>query len=1757
MKHRTPVRSKVLALVSTIGLTVSGLVVGTIAAPAASADISRVLPPPATAVTADALPTVQIDGVAWSQAVAGNTVYAVGKFATARPAGAPAGTNTTVRNNALAYDITTGNLISTFDPNLNGQALAVAVSPDGSRVYIGGDFSTANGVNRYRIAAFSTATGQLVTSFAPIIGYRTNAIVATNSTVYVAGSFNSANGNLRNNVAAFSASNGALLGWNPNADSEVKAMTLTPDGSRLIIGGRFQNVGGTPQYGLAAVDATTGSSLPWAAGSLIRNAGTQAAITSLRTDIVSNQITGTGYVFGQGGNLEGTFAADPNTGNVKWIEDCHGDTYDNFPINGLVYTVSHAHYCSTVGGFFQSDPWATNTRHALAFTANSTGTLKNNEIGGYYNFGGNPSPSMVNWFPDFYTGKFTGQGQAAWSVTGNSKYIVMGGEFPGVNGNAQQGLVRFAVKPIAPSKQGPRLAGPNFVPNATSLTGGTVRLAFPANWDRDNKSLNYRVVRNGNTAQPVYQVTADSTFWERPSLGFVDSALTPGSTVTYRLYANDSADPNNPAAGNIAVGDPVSVTVSSSGALSNYAKLVQDQGANAYWRLGEPSGASVYDWVGFNDGVAGTGVTRGAPGMDASDTNTASTFDGTANGAMNSSTSSTSPDTFTTVAWIKTTSQSGGKIVGFGNAQSGSSSSYDRHSYMDNSGRVWFGVYSGGVRTVNSAKSYNDGNWHQVVTSLSSNGMALYVDGLKVASRTDTTSGDPYTGYWRVGGDSLGGWTSSPSSANLAGTIDEVSIYPSALTKDQIMAQWTASGRTSPVPAAPADSYGAAVYNDQPDLFWRLGETGGPLARDSGASMNDGTYNGGLTFAAPGALPNGAGATAVTFNGADGFVASNATFIPTTFSEEAWFKTTTSVGGKIIGFGDQPTGNSGSYDRHVYMQPDGHVVFGTWTGQANTITTSNSLNDDQWHHVVATQGADGMNLYVDGQLAGTNPQTQAQPYSGYWRVGGDSSWSGSNYFAGTIDEAAVYPTVLTATKVLQHFQAGGGQLPNNPPVASLTTTATNLKLDVNGSGSIDPDGTIAGYAWDFGDGATAAGATASHVYQAAGTYTVALTVTDNRGATNSATRSVTVTAAPPNNPPSALFTTTTTNLKLDVDGATSSDSDGTVTAWAWEFGDGTTASGKTASHIYGTPGTYSVKLTVTDNAGGTGSTTTAVTVAAAPPNQPPTAAFTSQANNLAVNFDAITSTDPDGTIASYTWDFGDGTSGTGQQASRTYGAAGTYTVKLTVTDDNGATGTKSAPVSVTAPPPANVPPTAAFTSTATNLAVAFDGSASKDADGSIAGYAWDFGDGATGNGSTPNHVYGSAGTYPVKLTVTDNRGGTDSVTTNVTVTAAPPANQPPIAAFTASTTNLVVSVDASGSSDPDGSVASYAWDFGDQSTGTGRTATHTYATAGTYQVTLTVTDNKGANNAVTKPVTTQAAVNNPPVAAFTSTTADLKASVDANGSTDADGTIASYVWDFGDGSSGTGKTSTRTYLAAGTYQVKLTVTDNAGASTSVTQPVTVASAPPQVFASDQFARTIAAGWGTADQGGSWTLGGGTSNFATNGGFGKITMTAATGPSASLNSVSVRDVDATVDFSLDKAASGGGTYVYLATRKVGNSSYQLSVRVPASGVATLSLLKVLNNSETVLRSQSIPGLTVAPNEVLRMRLQVTGSGTSTLTGKVWKPGATEPAWQVNATDSEASLQGAGAVGVKTYLSGTSTNAAVTASLDNLTVKAPVA
>jgi PKD repeat protein len=1750
------------------------------APPPARADSSPIDPTnPATPpmVSADALPTVQIDGVAWAQVVVGNTVYVAGKFTTARPAGvAVGGPGTVTRNNLLAYNITTGNLIASFAPSLNAQALGITASPDGSRIYVVGDFTAVDGAGYYRIAAFNTATGQIIPSFRPILESQGRAVVATNSTVYMGGTFSTVNGTPRGHVAQVNASNGSVTSWNPGADSTIEALALTPDGTRLILGGRFSNLGGQPNYGLGAVDTATGSVIPWAANQKVRDGGVRASITSLYA--TNDRVYGSGYVFGSlsDGNLEGIFSADPDTGNLYWIEDCHGDTYSVYALGDAVYGAGHPHYCGNIGGYPQTNPWT--YHHTIAFSKAATGTITNDPYG-YFNWAGNPSPSLLNWFPQYVTGSFTGQGQAAWSLAGNSQYVVVGGEFPFVNGVAQYGLTRFAVHSIAPNKVGPNV-NTALVPNAASYNKGEVRVSWTATYDQDNTNLSYKVVRDGATATPVYQTTQQSTFWQRAPMGFIDKNLTPGSTHSYRVYVTDPDGNSISRLGS-------SVTVASTDSGGAYSDAVTADSPGSYWPLNESSGTSSFDHVGFTDLQFGAGVTRGATGPLTGVT--ASTFDGAADGFGSTQTAVPGPDTFTAESWVRTTSTQGGKILGFGDSATGTSSSYDRHVYMDNSGHVWFGVYPGGVQTVNSAASYNDGQWHHIVASLGSNGMRLYVDGKVVGSRDDVTSGQSYNGYWRVGGDNLNGWSSQPSSNFLNGDIAQVAIYPNVLTKAQVINHYVASGRVSPIPPAPADAYGAAVYNNDPLLYWRLADATATTAADSGQQGNPGTFSGGTpTMGVSGALSGNSNA-AVNFT-AQAIVASNAQFNnPTTYSLETWFQTTTGSGGKLIGFGNQQTGLSNNYDRHIYMQDDGRLVFGVWTGQTNTITTANPYNDGLWHYVVASQSSDGMKLYVDGALAGTNPQTGSQAYSGYWRIGGDQTWgSTSPYFSGKLDEVAVYNTALSATDIANHYAIGTGVVVNQPPTALFTSAISNLNASFDGSTSSDPDGSIASYAWNFGDGQTGTGVTATHSYATPGSYTVTLTVTDNQGATGTVTHSVVAVA--PNVPPTAAFTSTVSNLNASFDGSTSSDPDGTIASYAWNFGDGQTGTGAAPTHSYATPGSYSVTLTVTDNQGATGTISHSITAVA--PNVPPTAAFTSSITNLNASFNASTSSDPDGTIASYAWDFGDGQTGTGATPTHSYTAAGNYTVSLTVTDNQGAASAATThTVTATAPGTATVLAQDAFTRSVTGGwgsadiggAWTITGNAANLSVGSGVGQM-NLGAGSTrtarlnsvsssdvdlqatmslsaiptGGGSYTDFIGRQVGTSQyiaevwVKSTgavfVVLEQGST--VLTSVAV---------PGLSYTAGT-QLQVRVHVTGTSPttlqakvwPAGQAEPSTWAVTKTDTTaalqvTGSLGLQGYLSGSATSPVTTSFDNLNATTSVAPPA------NQPPTAAFTTATSGLGVTVNGSASSDPDGTVAGYAWTFGDGQTGTGATASHTYAAAGTYSIGLTVTDNSGAaSTVVTHSVTVTAPPVNVLAQDAFGRTLSGSWGSADVGGVWTNAGTASAYAVSTGTGQQTAAASSTKTSSLSSFSASATDLLVGFSTDQAPTGGGVYISAIGRDVGTTNYQARVWLQANGAVQLQLLQ----GGTAIQLVNITGLSYTAGSVLQLRLQVFGTSPTTVRARVWASGQTEPsAWQASATDSTAALQTTGSVGLRSYISGTATTVPVTTRFSGFLVSPP--
>jgi len=647
---------------------------------------------------------------------------------------------------------------------------------------------------------------------------------------------------------------------------------------------------------------------------------------------------------------------------------------------------------------------------------------------------------------------------------------------------------------------------------------------------------------------------------------------------------------------------------------------------------------------------------------------------------------------------------------------------------------------------------------------------------------------------------------------------------------------------------------------------------------------------------------------------------------------------------------------------------------------------------------------------------------------------------------------------------------------NIPPVANagadVNITLPTNSLNLIGSGT-DIDGTIASYAWAkvMGPTATLSGQATSTLSLSAllqGTYVFSLTVKDNSGATATDNVTVKVNPAAVNQSPTAnAGGDITVNLPTNTANITGSgsDPDGTVSTYLWELVSGPTV---TMSNIGSTTvslanlvaGSYVFQLTVTDNKGATASDQVGVTVIAA--NQSPTAnagadiTITLPTNTTNINGSG---SDPDGSIATYAW-----TQVTGPNTATLTNAStttvttggsptaliqGTYTFRLTVTDNLGSTGFDDVKVIVNAAP-VNVPPVANAGADKSiqlpSAGVTLIGTGS-DSDGSVAGYNWTKVSGPTATLANQNTASLGvtnllAGTYVFRLTVTDNQSATNS--DDVTLTVQPAAiNNVPVAnagsdVVITQPTNTT-SVAGSGT-DSDGTIATYAWTklSGPTATISGEaTSTLQLAdlVAGVYVFQLAVTDDKGATDTDDVKVTVNAA-NVPPTA---NAGADIAITLptdftDITGSgTDVDGTVASYAWSQVSGpttatlANETTTTLTATALStAGTYIFRLTVTDDDG-DTGTDDVKVIVNAPANQ------APTASAG---ADK--TITLPTNTANFTgsgadTDGTIASYTWTQTGGPAitlanASSQTLTVSDiiVDGSYNFTLTVTDNMGAT-----------------------------------------------------------------------------------------------------------------------------------
>lgn len=449
---------------------------------------------------------------------------------------------------------------------------------------------------------------------------------------------------------------------------------------------------------------------------------------------------------------------------------------------------------------------------------------------------------------------------------------------------------------------------------------------------------------------------------------------------------------------------------------------------------------------------------------------------------------------------------------------------------------------------------------------------------------------------------------------------------------------------------------------------------------------------------------------------------------------------------------------------------------------------------------------------------------------------------------------------------------------------SPTPALANVPVTFDASSSQPGSGatTITAYAWSFGDGTSGSGRTVTHTFTGQQTFNVTLTATNDRGLSASVTVATGVGGVAPATlkavfSPAAPQAGQTVVFNADQSVASAGHS---LTSFSWDFGDGGTASGSVATHVFANTGTYNVVLTALDDTGQRAGITLPVSVVGSGGSggSATVASFSSSPSSPVVGqvvfFNAGASSAATGrTLSSYAWDFGDGTTLVAQtsSANHTFTNSGSFTVSLTVTDSAGTTAKTTN--SVTVASAGTVAPTATFTFSPTapgvNQDVFFNASQSKAGTGhTISTYKWDFGDGSTGSGVSPSHAYTRSGTFNVSLVVTDEAGQTGaSSPTGVPVTA---ASSQIVAEFTVSPTSPGTAQTAFFDSTPSFSpstITGYVWDFGDGTTcGTGLAACtgsnakpqHAFAApARTWIVRLTITDSASRTATTTHNVTTQ------------------------------------------------------------------------------------------------------------------------------------------------------------------------------------------------------------------------------------------------------------------------------------------------------------
>jgi large repetitive protein len=1343
-----------------------------------------------------------------------NRVFIAGSFTSLQNT---TGNTQTVSQRYLAsYNYNTGLIDTSFRPTFGGGGVnAVEASPDGTKLFVSGTFNTVNGTTRQKVASLNLTTG------APIAGFdftrstnnQVNALAATNTTLYAGGRFSRINGALKTGLAAINATTGAVDqsfsndlsgGVGVNGALTVQQLKLTHDETKLVVIHTGRQIAGQDRLGIGIIDTATKQLLPWRTRLWDENLGRVGGVTRIYNGDIAPDDSYFVVSSGSGGDappISDTAVAYPLTGGDDvqplWIHRA----FDS------IYSVAITEQAVYIGGHFQwnesptscGDPslprggepcWAGldnvgyGTGQGLSGYGLGDAVVRRDHLGALDPVTGR----ALEWNP----GSNSFEGNKAMEATARGLFVGGDGMF---QGGVRTGRVAFYDLNTLP---------------AASSTDTTI--TSPIEGRVEPADTEFSIEGTAKNPQGIRRVQVE--IQDRNSKQFLQDDGTTWRSTNNNFYANLGAGTTNRTWS-------LPVTVSGNREVQIMAKTFGTNGQNDSTKA-----VKKIETFGLSDQTPSTSIS-GPSGIQ---TDLSFTMTGTANDDNGVSSLS---------FWFRD----------------------DSNRYLQSDGTVSaiFNTFRGTpdvIGATNATWSYDvtlphEGTWRLSATAVDTAGQSdlrsatrdVVVNSSAQAPTVTISQPVAMTPPFSVPSDVV----APGSPITFAGTAtDESSLknveitLRNSSTREYLGSDcsWGVDVRAGNCRVSPVN-IGQPTYNwsyttpfnlkpgtysftvratDNDDLSTSSSNRGQltVLAQIPGDSPPDGRITGGGTFAVTdpniplvGTATDDIGVSSVELliqdNDTGRYLQDNGIYnstyntVSATLAAPDATSTDWTYALVLPGSGDyrvtayaydtsdqQDPSTSGATSRYTYYPDDlppgfnenlGQPVSGTAFSSGTIVVTGRAEDDISIARVdVAVVDSAGLYMSSSGSFTSTreswrtaflnSPGSAASNFSYTTPVIPDGTYT---VLVRAVDHHDQISEVRTSTGVTVTSPA------NDPPVASATVSCVENVCSFDGRGSTDENPLTLTYSWSFGQG-SGSGPVPTKTYAAPGTYSPTLTVRDEWGVSSApfALPPITIVEPSGNVAPVPTFVVNCVGFVCSTSSSGTDDpNDGDTFSNSWDWGDLTTPStGNSPTHTYAGPGPYAITLTTTDGWGKAATFSRQIDLAEPGTNRPPTAAFTATCTGLMCTMSSAGTADPDGDQLRYSWAFGDGATSTSASPSRTFAAEGTYSVTLTVTDVWGRTGIATHDVTVSGSPAGGAPVAVIATPVCSSLSCSFDGSGSSDAGGSVASYAWSFGDGTpTASGSTTAHTYAADGTYTVSLTVTDNDGQTGTSTRTVSVAA--------------------------------------------------------------------------------------------------------------------------------------------------------------------------------------------------------------------------------------------------------------------------------------------------------------------------------------------------------------------------------------------------